>query len=132
MISHSFTRYGLNGIAFTILGPALFWLAYPMGAFIALGLAEATCHVLRYFSFRFLVFPSRQGYRVSIGRYIVSIVPTVTAGAVIVALFKGVIGRTELTVLGAATSLIVGYAWGTFVYKHKISTRLTEQDESMS
>jgi hypothetical protein len=128
MNSHSFTRYGLNGIAFTILGPALFWLAYPMGAFIALGIAEATCHVLRYFSFRFLVFPKSQGYQVSIGRYIISIVPTLTAGAVTVALFKGVIGRTELTVLGAATSLIVGYAWSTFLYKQKVSTRRNEQD----
>jgi hypothetical protein len=128
MNSHSFTRYGLNGIAFTILGPALFWLAYPMGAFLALGIAEATCHVLRYFSFRFLVFPKSQGYRVSIGRYIISIVPTLTAGAVTVALFKGVIGRTELTALGAATSLIVGYAWSTFVYKQKITSRHTEDD----
>jgi hypothetical protein len=129
MNSHSFTRYGLNGIAFTILGPAIFWIAYPMGAFLALGIAEGTCHILRYFSFRFLVFPSSQGYRVSIGRYIISVVPTITAGAVIVALFKGVIGRTELTVLGAATSLIVGYAWSTIVYKQKISTRRTEHDE---
>lgn len=132
MISHSFTRYGLNGIAFTILGPALFWLAYPMGAFLALGIAEATCHILRYFSFRFLVFPSSQGYTVSMARYIVSVVPTITAGAVTIALFKGVIGRTELTVLGAATSLIVGYAWSTFVYKQKISTRRTEHDEPQS
>ncbi len=129
MNSHSFTRYGLNGIAFTILGPAIFWIAYPMGAFLALGIAEGTCHILRYFSFRFLVFPSSQGYRVSIGRYIISVVPTITAGAVIVALFKGVLGRTELTVLGAAISLIVGYAWSTFVYKQKISTRRTEHDE---
>lgn len=129
MPSHSFTRYGLNGIAFTILGPAIFWLAYPMGAFLALGLAEATCHVLRYFSFRFLVFPSSQGYTVSIARYIISIVPTITAGAVTIALFKGVIGRTELTVLGAATSLIVGYAWSRFVYKQKISIRRAEHGE---
>jgi len=132
MISHSFTRYGLSGIVFTILGPTIFWLTYPMGAFLALGIAEATCHILRYFSFRLLVFPKSQGYRVSIARYIISIVPTLTAGAVTVALFKGVIGRTELTALGAATSLVVGYAWSTFVYKQKISTRHVGDDELQS
>lgn len=132
MNSHSFTRYGLSGIVFTILGPTIFWLAYPMGAFLALGIAEATCHILRYFSFRLLVFPKSKGYRVSIPRYIISIMPTITAGAVIVGLFKGVIGRTELTALGAATSLIVGYTWSTFVYKQKISSRQTDDDEPQS
>jgi putative flippase GtrA len=130
MHRHSFTRYGLSGVVFTILGPAIFWLAYPMGAFLALGIAEATCHILRYFSFRFLVFPNSQGYRVSIPRYIISIVPTITAGAITVAIFKGVIGRTELTALGALISLIVGYAWSTFVYQQKISTRPTVEDAS--
>ncbi|MCP9930323.1 hypothetical protein KBY82_05960 [Cyanobium sp. AMD-g] len=130
MISHSFTRYGLNGIAFTILGPAIFWLAYPMGAFLALGIAEATCHILRYFSFRFLVFPKSQGYRVSIPRYIISVVPTIAAGVITVAMFKGMIGRTELTALGALISLIVGYAWSTFVYTQKISSRRAEEGAS--
>jgi hypothetical protein len=132
MNSHAFTRYGLSGIVFTILGPSIFWLAYPMGAFLALGIAEATCHILRYFSFRLLVFPKSQGYRVSIPRYIISIVPTIMAGAVTVAMFKDVISRTELTALGAATSLIVGYAWSTFVYKQKISTKRSEDDEPES
>ncbi len=123
MNSHSLTRYGLSGIVFTILGPTIFWLAFPLGAFVALGIAEATCHILRYFSFRLLVFPKSKGYRVTIPRYIVSIVPTFLAGVATVAVFKQVIGRTELTVLGAVTSVTVGYAWSTFVYKQSFSAK---------
>ncbi|MBW4530099.1 MAG: hypothetical protein KME02_05335 [Aphanothece saxicola GSE-SYN-MK-01-06B] len=123
MNSHSLTRYGLSGVVFTILGPAIFWLAFPMGAFIALGLAEASCHIIRYFSFRILVFPKSRGYRVTIRGYIISILPTLLAGIAIVAIFKEVIGRTALTALGALTSLTVGYAWSTFVYKQSFAAK---------
>ena len=123
MNSHSLTRYGLSGIVFTILGPTIFWLAFPLGAFVALGIAEATCHILRYFSFRLLVFPKSKGYHVTIPRYIISIVPTFLAGVTTVAVFKQVIGRTELTVLGAVISVTVGYAWSTFVYKQSFSAK---------
>ena len=55
-------------MVFTILGPALFWLAYPLGPFVAVAVAELVVHALRFGIFRKLVFPAQLGYRVSLPR----------------------------------------------------------------
>jgi putative flippase GtrA len=117
MAKHTFTRYGLSGVVFTLLGPGIFWLAYPAGPFLALAIAEASCHSLRYLSFRHLVFPQSHGFRVSVPRYIVSAIPTTLSGIVVVAMFKNVVGRTTLTLIGALLSVSVGFLWSRFVYK---------------
>ena len=65
-------------MVFTILGPALFWLAYPLGPFVAV--AELVVHALRFGIFRKLVFPAQLGYRVSLPRYVLSALPVWLAG----------------------------------------------------
>jgi putative flippase GtrA len=117
MAKHTFTRYGLSGVVFTILGPGIFWLAYPAGSFLAVGIAEASCHVLRYLSFRHLVFPRSHGFHVSVPRYIVAAIPTTLTNLVMVALFRNLLGRTTLTLVIALFSLTVGFIWSRFVYK---------------
>ena len=117
MAKHTFTRYGLSGVFFTLLGPGIFWLAYPAGPFLALAIAEASSHSLRYLSFRHLVFPQSHGFRVSVPRYIVSAIPTTLSGIVVVAMFKNVVGHTTLTLIGALLSVSVGFLWSRFVYK---------------
>jgi putative flippase GtrA len=117
MAEHTFARYGLSGIFFTLLGPGIFWLAYPAGPFLALAIAEVCCHVLRYLSFRHLVFPSGHGFRVSVPRYIVAVIPTTLTGVVVVATFRNVLGRTTLTLIGALLSVSVGFLWSRYVYR---------------
>ena len=71
----AFLRFGLSGVVFTILGPGLFWLAYPLGPFVAVAVAELLVHALRFAIFRKLVFPAHKGYRVSLPRYVLSALP---------------------------------------------------------
>lgn len=117
MAKHSFTLYGLSGVVFTLLGPGIFWLAYPNGPFLALAIAEASCHFLRYLSFRYLVFTRSHGFHVSVPRYIVAAIPTTLTGIVIVAKFSNLLGRTTLTLLVALFSVSVGFLWSRFVYE---------------
>ena len=117
MAKHTFTRYGLSGVVFTLLGPGIFWLAYPAGPFLALAIAKGSCHVLRYLSFRHLVFPRSHGFHVSVPRYIVAAIPTTLTGIVVVAMFRNLLGRTTLTLLVALFSVSVGFLWSRFVYK---------------
>lgn len=117
MVEHTFTRYGLSGVVFTILGPGIFWLAFPAGPFLALGIAEGSCHILRYLSFRHMVFPRGHGFHVSVPRYIAAAIPTTLTNLVMVALFRNLLGRTTLTLVVALFSLSVGFLWSRFVYK---------------
>jgi len=117
MVNRTFTRYGLSGVVFTLLGPGIFWLAYPAGPFLALAISEASCHVLRYLSFRHFVFPRSNGFHVSVSRYIVAVIPTTLTGIVVVAMFRNLIGRITLTLLVALFSVSMGFLWSRFVYK---------------
>jgi hypothetical protein len=117
MAKHTFTRYGLSGVVFTMLGPGIFWLVYPAGPFLALAIAEGSCHVLRYLTFRHLVFPRGHGFHVSVPRYIVAAIPTSVANIVMVAIFRNLLDRTTLTLLVAIFSVSVGFLWSRFIYK---------------
>lgn len=114
----TFTRYGLNGLVFALLGPAVFWLLYPLGPLCAWVLAESGCHLLRYASFRWLVFPEHRGYRVSPGRYLLAWAPTALIGFLTVALLRERLDRTELTLAGAVITLAVGYLINTLIYRN--------------
>ncbi len=117
MAKHTFTRYGLSGIVFTLLGPGILWLAYPAGPFLALAIAELSCHTLRYLSFRYIVFPRDHGFHVSVPRYIVAAIPTTLANILLVAIFRNLVGRTTLALIVALVSVSVGFLWSRFVYK---------------
>jgi hypothetical protein len=45
--NNSFIRFCLSGVFFTTLGPGLLWLAYPLGAFLAVGISELLAHSLQ-------------------------------------------------------------------------------------
>jgi hypothetical protein len=111
-----FTRFLLSGIAFTILGPCLFWIAYPIGPFLAAALAEVTVHAVRFLAFRTIVFPANMGYVVSFPRYLVSALPLTLAGFTSVALFGHALDRTALTLVSALISVVIGFLWSRFVY----------------
>jgi putative flippase GtrA len=119
----AFVRFGLSGVVFTILGPGLFWLAYPLGPFVAVAVAELIAHVLRFITFRRFVFPAKRGYRVSLARYVVSALPVTLAGVLAVALLRNRLDRTMLTLSVAAIALGVGFLWSRFVYSQPVAKR---------
>jgi putative flippase GtrA len=121
----TFGRYGISGVAFTLIGPSLFWLAYPAGPLLAWAFAELSCHILRYTSFRLFVFPRRHGYRVSVPRYLVSIMPTSMSTLALVGLLGRVLSRNMLTLCAAVVSVTVGFVWSHYIYT-------TQSDSSKS
>lgn len=119
----AFLRFGLSGVVFTILGPGLFWLAYPLGPFVAVAVAELLVHAVRFTTFRTLVFPARKGYRVSLQRYVLSALPVSLTGVIVVALFRNRLDRTTLTLTGVVIALVVGFVWSRFVYSRPVAKR---------
>jgi len=116
----AFLRFGLSGVVFTILGPSLFWLAYPLGPLVAIAVAELSVHAIRFATFRKLVFPAHKGYRVSLARYVVSALPITCAGFASVALLRNHLDRTSLTLVGVLISLLMGFVWSRFVYSQPV------------
>jgi len=116
----SFLRFGLSGIVFTILGPSLFWLAYPLGPLVAIAVAELSVHAIRFATFRKLVFPAHKGYRVSLARYVVSALPITCTGFASVGLLRNHLDRTSLTLVGVLISLLMGFVWSRFVYSQPV------------
>jgi putative flippase GtrA len=119
----AFVRFGLSGVVFTILGPGLFWLAYPLGPFVAVAVAELSAHALRFITFRRFVFPTQKGYQVSLSRYLVSALPVSLAGVLAVALLRNRLDRTMLSLSVAAIALGVGFLWSRFVYSQPVAKR---------
>jgi hypothetical protein len=113
------TRYGINGIVFTVLGPLLFWILYPVGAVMAWAITESSCHLLRYLSFRHLVFPRSRGYTVSPLRYIAAAAPTALIGFTVVALLKTALERNALVALTTATTMVAGYLINQICYQRR-------------
>lgn len=118
--SRAFLRFGLSGVVFTILGPGLFWLAYPLGPFVAVAVAELLVHAMRFATFRRLVFPAHKGYRVNLARYLLSALPVSLAGVLNVAMFRNRLDRTTLTLAGALISLVVGFVWSRYVFSNSV------------
>jgi putative flippase GtrA len=112
----AFLRFGLTGVVFTILGPFLFWLSYPLGPFMAVAVAELTVHSIRFLVFRSIVFPKTKGYKVNLPRYIISALPVTIACFVTVALLRHRLDRTALTLFTALIALVVGFLWSRSVY----------------
>jgi putative flippase GtrA len=117
----AFLRFGLSGIVFTILGPGLFWLCYPLGPFVAVGIAESVTHVIRFTTFKLFVFPEKKGYRVSLSRYVISALPVSITGIFTVALLRDRLDRTMLTLVGTFIAVIVGFVWSRYIYSRPVS-----------
>ena len=125
-MKRSLTRYGLNSLLFGVLGPASFWLLFPLGAIPAWLIAEGSCQVLRFFSIRYLVFPASLGYRVSVGRYLLALAPSSLTGLTLVATLRNSLDRNLLTLTGTAASFAIGFLFSRMLYgqEGQVSTRI--------
>jgi hypothetical protein len=114
--ANAFIRFSLSGTVFTVLGPALFWFFYPIGPYFAVAATETIVHTMRFFTFRYLVFPRRKGYQVNAIRYFYSSMPVTLSSFVCIGLLKDSLDRTTLTLYAALASLIIGFLWSRFIY----------------
>jgi hypothetical protein len=119
----AFLRFGLSGAVFTILGPSLFWLAYPLGPFVAVAVSELLVHAVRFTTFRAVVFPANRGYRVNLQRYVLASMPVSLAGLLTVALLRHRLDRTSLTLTTAMIAVLVGFIWSRYVYTRPATRR---------
>ena len=116
----AFLRFSLTGVVFTILGPGLFWLAYPLGPLLAVAMAESAVHTIRFLAYQKVVFPAHKGYRVSPRRYILSALPVSLTGVISVALLRNRLDRTTLTLTSTVIAVVAGFLWSRFVYSMRI------------
>ena len=116
IILRSSHRYLISGVVFTIFGPTLFWLLYPLGAMLGLALSITVAHTARYFVFRVFVFTRNQGYRVSPIRYLMSICPAVLAEFLMTSLTYRFFSRTVVVALATGVSISIGYLSSKYIF----------------
>ena len=109
-------RYLISGAVFTIFGPTLFWLLYPLGAIFGLAVSVSVTHTARYFVFRTFVFTRSQGYRVSPLRYLMSICPAVFAEFLVTSLTHRIFTRTIVVALAAGVAVCIGYLSSKYIF----------------
>ena len=116
IILRSSHRYLISGVVFTIFGPTLFWVLYPLGAMLGLALSITVAHTARYFVFRVFVFTRNQGYRVSPLRYLISICPAVLAEFLVTSLTYRLFSRTVVVALATVVSICIGYLSSKYIF----------------
>ena len=116
IILRSSHRYLISGVVFTIFGPTLFWLLYPLGAMLGLAVSITVAHTARYFVFRVFVFTHNQGYRVSPIRYLMSICPAVLAEFLVTSMTYRFFSRNVVVALATAVSICIGYLSSKYIF----------------
>ncbi|KZR68777.1 GtrA-like protein [Prochlorococcus marinus str. MIT 1313] len=116
IILRSSHRYLISGVVFTIFGPTLFWLLYPLGAMLGLAVSITVAHAARYFVFRVFVFTRNQGYRVSPIRYLMSICPAVLAEFFVTSMTYRFFSRTVVVALATGVSICIGYLSSKYIF----------------
>ena len=113
---YAFMRFSISGVLFTLAGPALFWILYPVGPYLAVVSTEIIIHAIRYFAFRLFIFPQERGYNVSPFRYILSASPITLSSFICVGILKDSLNRTTLTLSSALISMVIGFLWSQYIY----------------
>lgn len=102
------SRYVLWGIFFTLLGPCLFILLFPIGPIAAAYTTEMAIHSLRYNIYKNYVFTKKDAYKVTITRYIRACIPISTANICLTGLMSLITNdriAISVTVTGASVGL---------------------------
>ena len=115
-------HYLASGVFFTLVGPSVFWLLYPFGPLAAALLTEISCHTIRYLSFKYLIYPAKQGFNVTVLRYIGSVIPVSLLGLVIVSILASRLNRLQLTYALLAISIALSIVINSFVYSSRLGS----------
>ena len=125
-MSRQLNRYLISGIGFTAFGPTVFWLLYPVGATKAIVIAELVIHSIRYTVFKLYVFRGRDGYEVTLIKYILSTIPVVLVTVLTVVIFQRWVGREYLTILTTIMSAALGFLVSKGIYKRSLKGILSK------
>ena len=115
-----FFLYVCNGIFFTIFGPTLFWLAYPLGPVLSVLSSDFVVHTLRFYSFKLFVFRNSRKYNVNARSYFLSILPNLVFRLILMRLLYDFYDRTILTMVMAFVSIVVGFISSEYIFKKSI------------
>ena len=109
--------YTINGIIFTLIGPYVFWMLYPLGPFLSVFTTDFLLHLCRFNSFKYFVFKSSSGYQVTITSYLSVILPVFILRLAIIQIFHPSFSRTILTILLTAITILSGFIFSQIAFK---------------
>lgn len=109
-------RYIVAGACFTLLGPFLFWILYPIGAIIAYLCTECTVHLIRFTCYHYYVYPSSRPLSKSFQLYLVAILPVSILGFLYVKVLSGYLSRETLVLSGLFAGIAMGFLWSRWLY----------------
>ena len=104
-----------------MIGAALYWVIYPIGALISIIIAESLAHSIRFFTFKYYIFPAIDGYEVTAKKYLLTITPASLASLLITTLFGEALGRSLSTITIVSVSFSVGLLGGATIFRKKTS-----------
>jgi hypothetical protein len=117
-------HYLIGGAFFTLLGPSVFWLLYPAGPLVAALLTEISCHTIRYLCFKHFIYPVNKGFRVTVLRYIGSVIPVSLLGLTAITILSSYLNRLQLTAMLLTMSIALGIIINSFTYGSKFCPRI--------
>ncbi len=113
----SLVKYLANGIFFTLFGPSVFWLAYPLGPIMSLIVSDLVVHFLRFYSFKVFVFRSQAGFSVTPLGYLLSLLPLLLIRLLIIDYLYHTYNRTSLTILLTVISILLGFIFSVSIFR---------------
>ncbi|MFN7630727.1 MAG: hypothetical protein ACK5Q7_06505 [Cyanobacteriota bacterium] len=121
-ISPQYARFLLTGAAFTLAGPALFFvLALLWPPLLASVLTELSMHSLRCVVYNMFVFASAGS---GIRTYLTAAVPMSLVNFGLVYFLQDILPLWQLAFLIGVQGATIGYFWSRLCYRYDLSARL--------
>ena len=113
-------KYGLVGIAFTLIGPLIFlFLAVHLPRTIAILISEPLLYAGKFLIYRAWVY---RGETVNLARYILHVSPLYLISFVLIKLTEVSLSPLQAIVVVVVINGLIGYFWGSFLYSRPVKT----------
>jgi len=112
--SKQIAKYGLVGIAFTLLGPLLFlFFSLYLPRTHAILLSEPLLYASKFLVYRSWVYHSG---KVNVFRYILHVLPLYLLSFLVIRSTQASLTSLQAIILVVLVNGIIGYLWGAFLY----------------
>ena len=116
----SLVKYGLVGIAFTLIGPLLFlFLASHLPRTIAILISEPLLYAGKFLIYRAWVYRSGT---VNLARYIFHVLPLYLISFLLIKYTEFTLSAFQAIVVVVVVNGLVGYFWGSFLYGRPVKS----------
>ena len=113
-------KYGLVGIAFTLIGPLFFlFLAVHLPRTIAILISEPLLYAGKFLIYRAWVY---RGETVNLARYIFHVFPLYLISFVLIKLTEASLSPLQAIIVVVVVNGLIGYFWGSFLYSRPVKT----------